>query len=143
MATFRKGGWTIPAVIAVAITVFTGCATTGGSLSSSAERLERSAYELQRDSRDEVSRGSYSREARALAEEARDFRGVLEDRRSKDRDIDDAFADVSKRYHALRDEMDRSRSSREANAEFKAVTDAYLDMEREIRRKGKDRYARD
>ena len=142
MATFRKSGWTIPAVIAVA-TVFAGCATTGGSLSTSAERLERNAYELQKDSRDEVSRGSYSREARALVEEARDFRVVLQDRRSKDRDIDDAFAHVSKRYHALRDEMDRTRSSREANAEFKAVTDAYLDMEREMRRQGKDRYARD
>ena len=143
MATFRKIGWRIPAMIALAVTVFTGCATTGASLQSSAERLERSAYELQKDSRDEVSRGSYSREARALAEEARDFRVVLQDRRSKGKDVDDAFADVSKRYHALRDEMDRTRSSREANAEFKAVTDAYLDMEREIRRQGKDRYARD
>ena len=140
----RSHAWTrsIPAMVAVIITVFTGCATTGASLSGSAERLERNAYALQKESRDDGLRSSYAREARDLAEEARQFRRVL-DHRSRDGELQDAFADLSKRYHALRDEMDRTRNSRDANVEFKAVTDAYLDIEREMRRKGHDRYARD
>lgn len=132
----------VPAMVA-AVSLLVGCATTGGSLTSSAERLEKNSYALQKESRMDASRGAYSREATALAEEAREFRLVVNDRRAREGDVDDAFADVSKRYHALRDEMDRTRNSREADVEFKAVTDAYLDLEREMRRHGKDRYARD
>jgi predicted nucleic acid-binding Zn-ribbon protein len=143
MAIHRKTGWIFPALVASTVAVFTGCATTGGSLPSAAERLERNAYELQKESRDDGARSSYSREAGQLAEEARDFRRVLQDRRSRDNDVQEAFADLSKRYHALRDEMDRKRSSRDADIEFKQVTDAYLDIEREMRKRGKDRYARD
>jgi hypothetical protein len=144
MAAPRKTAWIVPAM-AAAVALITGCATTGGTLSGSAERLERNAYELQRESRDDASRGAYSREAAALAEEARQFRVVLKDQRARKGDVDDAFADVSKRYHALRDEMGRTRNSREADVEFKAVTDAYLDIEREMRKHGRerDRYARD
>jgi len=132
----------VPA-LAATLSFIVGCATTGGTLTGSAERLEKSSYELQKESRLDASHGAYSREATALAEEAREFRLVVNDRRARDGDVDDAFADVSKRYHALRDEMDRTRNSREADVEFKAVTDAYLDLEREMRRHGKDRYARD
>ena len=121
-----------------------GCATTGGNLTSSATRLERSAYALQDEARDDDKRSGFQRDARELAEEARDFRRTVEDRRSSHDDVNDAFGDVSRRYHAMRDEVERSRS-REAEGEFRPVTEAYLDVEREMRsRDGKrDRYARD
>lgn len=120
-----------------------GCVTTGGNLSSSANRLERSAYSLQTEATDDGARGDFRRDARELAEEAREFRRVVEDRRASDEDLRDAFEDVSRRYHAMRDEVDQSRSS-EANAEFRDVTDAYLDVEREMRsRDRRDRVASD
>jgi hypothetical protein len=140
MVIVRSTGWIMPVVAALTLA---GCVTTSGSLSSSAQRLERNASELHADAREDRARTSYTRDAQDLAEEARDFRRVVEDRSARDGDVEEAFAELSRRYHALRDEMDRA-PSREAQVEFKAVTDAYLDVEREMRRHGhKDRYARD
>ena len=121
-----------------------GCATTGGSLSSSASRLERSAYALHEEAQEEDARSGFQRDARELAEEAREFRQVVEDSRASDEDLDEAFSDVSKRYHAMRDEIERSRS-RDAEEDFGAVTEAYLDLERELRSRDgrRDRYASD
>ena len=121
-----------------------GCATTGGNLSSSASRLERSAYALQDEARDDDAHAGFRSDARELAEEARDFRRTVEDHRSSRDDVREAFGDVSKRYHAMRDEVERSRS-READQEFRPVTEAYLDVEREMRSRDdkRDRYARD
>lgn len=131
-------------IACAAALVVGGCATTGGNLSNSAERLERSAYELHADSRnDRYAGSSYSRDAQELAQEARDFRNTIEDHRASDRDKREAFSDLSRQYHALRDDVERSRD-REAEMDFKPVTDAYLDIEREMRRYGeRDRYARD
>jgi hypothetical protein len=121
-----------------------GCATTGGSLTSSATRLERSAYALQEEANDSDVRSDFRRDARELAEETRDFRRVVEDRNSNKEDVHDAFEDVSRRYHSMRDEVERDRD-REANAEFRDVTEAYLDVEREMRSRDgrRDRLARD
>jgi hypothetical protein len=121
-----------------------GCATTGGNLSSSATRLERSAVALQEEARDDEARSGYRVDARELAEEARDFRQTVEDHRASKEDVREAFSDVSKRYHAMRDEVERSRS-REAERDFQPVTEAYLDVEREMRSRDekRDRYARD
>jgi hypothetical protein len=120
-----------------------GCATTGGSLSNSADRLERSAYALQEDARDDDARAGFRSDARELAEEARDFRRTVEDRDSSKDDVHDAFGDVSRRYHAMRDEVERSNSS-EAEREFRPVTEAYLDVERAMRSgHDHDRYASD
>jgi hypothetical protein len=121
-----------------------GCATTGGSLSSSAERLERSAYALQEEANDSDVRTDFRRDARELAEETREFNRVVEDRDSSKEDVHEAFEDVSRRYHALRDEVERDRDH-EANAEFRDVTEAYLDVEREVRSRDsrRDRLARD
>lgn len=140
MLLHKSSAW----VACAAALLATGCATTGGNLSNSAERLERSAYELHADSRNERSAGGgYSRDAQELAKEARDFRSTVEDRRASDRDKQDAFSDLSRQYHALRDEVERSRD-RELESDFKPVTEAYLDIEREMRRHGaRDRYARD
>jgi coenzyme F420-reducing hydrogenase gamma subunit len=121
-----------------------GCATTGGSLSSSATRLERNATALHDEAQDDDARSGFQRDARDLAEEAREFRRTVEDRSSSKEDVREAFSDVSKRYHAMRDEVERSRS-REAEREFQPVTEAYLDVEREMRSRDdkRDRYASD
>jgi hypothetical protein len=129
-------------VAACAVVGLAGCATTHGSLASSAERLERTSAELRADSRNDGS-SAYYRDAQAFAEEARDFRRTLEDRHAERDDLNDAFRDLSGRYHALRDEVERVHD-REIELDFKPVTEAYLDVEREMRRVGdRDRYARD
>jgi hypothetical protein len=125
----------------VALAALGGCATTHGNLSSSADRLERNAAALARDG----SYGSetYSRDARDLAEQAHDFRLALSDRRAGDPDVETAFNDLSRSYHALRDEVDHADSGR-ARDELKPVTEAYLDVEREMGGAGdRHRYARD
>jgi hypothetical protein len=129
-------------VAAIAAVGLTGCASTHGNLASSAERLERSSAELRADSRDDGSSG-FSRDAQQFADEARDFRRTIEDRRTERDDLNEAFRELSGRYHALRDEVERTRD-RDAELDFKPVTEAYLDVEREMRRMGdRDRYARD
>ena len=135
----KKFGLTIAAFAAVGLA---GCVTTHGNLASSAERLERSAVELQSDARNGGD-SSYYRDAQEFAAETRDFNHTLEDRRADGDDIQVAFRALSGRYHALRDEVERSRD-REAELDFKPVTEAYLDVEREMRRYGdRDRYARE
>ncbi|WP_116807469.1 hypothetical protein [Steroidobacter cummioxidans] len=121
-----------------------GCATTGGSLSSSASRLESSAEALRTQARNGDARSSFQGDARELADEARDFRRTVEDRDSSKEDVREAFNDLSKRYHAMRDEVERSQS-REAERDFRPVTEAYLDVEREMRSRDskRDRYASD
>jgi hypothetical protein len=131
---------TIAALAAIGLA---GCATTQGNLESSAERLERSAEELRADARDDGANDGYYRDAQQFADEARDFRRTLDDRHADRDEVNDAFRDLSGRYHALRDEVERTRD-REAELDFKPVTEAYLDVEREMRRHGdRDRYARD
>ena len=107
-----------------------GCATTGGSLSSSADKLARNADTLARSADDD---SRYSRDARELADEAGDFHKLLSDRRADDRDVKTAFNELSRDYHALRDEVDRD-DSRETRLDFRGVTEAYLDVEREMGR---------
>jgi hypothetical protein len=129
-------------MIAFAAVGLAGCVSTHGNLASSAERLERSAVELQGDARGEGD-SAYYRDAQEFAAESRDFRRTLDDRRADGDDVHEAFRALSGRYHALRDEVERSRD-REAELDFKPVTEAYLDVEREMRRVGdRDRVARD
>jgi outer membrane murein-binding lipoprotein Lpp len=131
----------VTAAVAAAVSL-AGCVTTQGNLASSAERLERSTAELRSDARNDGS-SAYHRDAQQFAEEAREFRRTIEDRRADDDDVQDAFRDLSGRYHALRDEVERSRD-RDVELDFKPVTEAYLDVEREMRRVGdRDRVARD
>jgi hypothetical protein len=126
----------------VAAIGLSGCVTTHGNLATSAERLERSAAELRADARNDGS-SNYYRDAQEFADETRDFRRALDDRDTDREDLNDAFRDLSGRYHALRDEVERTHD-REAELGFKPVTEAYLDVEREMRRVGdRDRYARD
>ena len=130
-------------IAALATIGLAGCVTTQGNLESSAERLERSAEELRADARDDGASSGYYRDAQQFAEEARDFRRTLDERHADRDDVKDAFRDLSGRYHALRDEVERTHD-RDAEVDFKPVTEAYLDVEREMRRYGdRDRYARD
>ena len=124
------------AVLAIGMT---GCATTSGGLSSSAERLERASYSFERNVD-----GSSERDARELAAEARDFNLTLKDRRADAGDVRDAFNDLSRSYHAARDEVERDRS-RDTERDFAPVTEAYLDVERAMSAsdKRRDRYASD
>jgi uncharacterized coiled-coil DUF342 family protein len=124
----------------VSAAVLGGCATTS-SLTSSADRLERNAEVLARNSGDDSDR--FSRDARALADQAQDFHETVSDRRADSEDVREAFEELSRDYHALRDEVDRS-NSREAARDLQPVTEAYLDIERGIGGyRDNDRYARD
>jgi len=110
-----------------------GCVTTtSGVLTTSAQRLEHSTYNLYDEARAEGVSDRYSRNAQELAEEARDFRHTLSDRKADDDDVQEAFHELSRSYHALRDDVERSRSAA-VDREFKPVTQAYLDIEREMR----------
>lgn len=128
-------------VVFGAAALLAACATTGMNLRSSAERLERRATDLTMESRDVDAGHDYRRDAVAFADEARDFRRIVENRDSDSRDVREAFQDLSKRYHALRDEAEDG-DDPGTKAEFHAVTEAYLDVQREVEgeRYASDRY---
>jgi hypothetical protein len=121
----------LPAAAACALLGLVGCVSTRSNLTSSAERLEHNANALARDARDADYPAGYVHDAHELADEAREFRHTAEDRSASDTDVKVAFERVSRRYHALRDDVDRS-DSRTAQADLKPVTDSYLDVEREM-----------
>lgn len=124
--------------------VLAGCATTSGGVATSAERLERAAAAFERDADTDREGRRYENDAQDLTAEARDFRETLRDDRGDEDDVRDAFRDLSQSYHAARDEVSR-RGDREAEREFGAVTEAYLDLERALNESDerRDRYARD
>jgi hypothetical protein len=129
----------------IVLTALAGCVTTHGNLASSADRLERDADALTRDSRDTRDYGvtsSYSHDARELAEQTHDFRETLADRNADDRDVRAAFQRVSETYHRLRDAVDRA-DGHQAQIDLRPVTEAYLDVEREIGGYDRHRYARE
>jgi hypothetical protein len=130
--------WVGPIVIALC--GMTGCATTGPSLSSSAERLEDTSFAMERN----ADQSRVRQDARELSEEAREFRRTLMSNRADRGDVREEFDDVSRSYHSLRDEVERARDH-ETDRYFEPVTNAYLDIEREIGRsdpEDRDRYAR-
>jgi hypothetical protein len=113
-----------------------GCVTMHTGLSNSAQRMERSSELMERNADDRGIR----EDARQLSAETRDFRETVADSTADRDDIRGAFDDLSRSYHSLRDEVEKSQD-RESERDFDAVTSAYLDIEREINRS--DRYARD
>src|SRR5262249_13151883 len=128
---------------ATLVALMSGCATSPhGNLARSADRLDHNAQVLAHDDRGYAT-SNYAREADVLAEKSHDFRRTVEDPRADRRDLDSAFESLSRSYHSLRDDVDRS-DSREAQLDLKPVTEAYLDVEREMGGyPAKDRYARD
>lgn len=118
-----------------AIVALSGCVSTRSNLASSADRLEHSSAALAEDT-DRLPRSSdyptgYARDTQQLAEDSRHFRHVAEDRESSDSDVKASFRRVSHSYLLVRDDIEHS-DSREARDDLKPVTDAYLDVEREV-----------
>lgn len=127
------------------LTALAGCATTHGRLSSSADRLEENAHAFATDSRYSASSEDRSSElahdAHELADSSHEFRRAINDRHADDRDVKDAFDQVSHDYHSLRDDVDHS-DSPDARADLRPVTQAYLDVERDMEGySGHGRYA--
>lgn len=130
MTIVRTTGWLTAALMAVA---FAGCATTAhGGLHSSAARLDRNAQAFAQDAQ-EAPRGydqptGYTQDAQDFADRAHEFRRTVEDRGRDSADARDSFADLSRSYNALRDDVERS-DDRDARRDFRPVTRSYLDVE--------------
>lgn len=123
------------AAAGAALLVLAGCVSTRSNLADSADRLEHNTAALAQDT-DRLPAGNdyptgYTRDTEQLSEDARYFRHIAEDRDSTDTDVKAAFRRVSRSYLAVRDDVEHS-DSREARADLKPVTDAYLDLEREV-----------
>lgn len=116
-----------------AIVALSGCVSTRSNLASSADRLEHRSAALAQDTlpRNSDYPTGYARDTQQLAEDSRHFRHVAEDRDSSDSDVKASFRRVSHSYLLVRDDIEHS-DSREARDDLKPVTDAYLDVEREV-----------
>ena len=130
-----KAGWITASLMMLAIA---GCATTRhGGLDSSADRLDRNAQAFAQDSQ-EAPRGysentSYTEDARDFADRAHEFHRTVEDRDAGDGDVSDrdvkaSFDELSRSYHALRDDVEKSGDA-DARRDMQPVTQAYLDVE--------------
>jgi hypothetical protein len=111
-----------------------GCMSNRGNLTNAADNLEYNANTLVRDAHDDSARGDYrppyERDARALADDAHEFRRAVDDR-AGDGDVRMAFERVSRSYHALRDEVAHSESL-QARRDFAPVTDSYRQLEHDL-----------
>ncbi len=117
MMTAGRAGWLTASLMAVALA---GCATTHGGLNSSADRLDRNAQAFAQDSDTE--------DARDFADRAHEFRRAVEDEDADNRDVKASFDELSRSYHALRDDVERSDDTH-ARHDLQPVTQAYLDVE--------------
>jgi hypothetical protein len=130
MMTVGKTRWLMASLMAVALA---GCATTRhGGLDDSADRLDANAQVFAQNAA-EAPRGtdentSYTEDARDFADRAHEFHRTVEDRDADKADVRASFADLSRSYHALRDDVQRSDSDY-ARHDLAPVTQAYLDVE--------------
>ena len=129
MMTAGRVGWLTASLMAVALA---GCATTHGGLNSSADRLDRNAQAFAQDSADAphgyAENTDYSEDARDFADRAHEFRRTVADEGGDTRDVRASFDDLSRSYHALRDDVEHS-DSEDARRDLRPVTQAYLDVE--------------
>ncbi len=130
MMTVGKTRWLMASLMAVALA---GCATTRhGGLDDSADRLDANAQLFAQDAAaaphgyDENT--SYTEDARDFADRAHEFHRTVEDPGADKADVQAAFADLSRSYHALRDDVQHSDSDY-ARHDLAPVTQAYLDVE--------------
>lgn len=144
MATTGRAAWLTAALMAVALA---GCATTRhGGLDHSAARLDRNAQALAQDS-EEAPRGyaertSYTEDARDFADRAHEFRRTVEDDSADKQDVRASFDELSRSYHALRDDVERS-GDEDARRDMRPVTQAYLDVEDDMGGAGPSRYSQE
>lgn len=142
MVTVGKAGWLIASFAAAALA---GCATTPhGGLDHSAYRLDQDAQAFAQDSED-APRGysedtSYTEDARDFADRAHQFHRIVEDSSADSRDVRASFDELSRSYHALRDDVQHSESE-DARRDLRPVTHAYLDVEDDVEGTGPSRYS--
>jgi hypothetical protein len=113
------------------VAVLASCVMTPrNTLATSSDRLESSAHALAVNARDDAGYPvNYSRDARLLADDARELRHIVEGRGGGEADVRVAFERVSRSYHVVRDEVDDS-DNRAARVALQPVTESYLDVER-------------
>jgi hypothetical protein len=122
-----------------------GCATTPhGGIDYSANRLDSNAQVFAQDAQ-QAPRGysentSYTEEAQDFADRAHEFRRTVEDPGADKRDVRASFDDLSRSYHALRDDVQRSDSDY-ARRDLGPVTQAYLDVEDDMGGAAPSRYS--
>ncbi|MGH8317835.1 MAG: hypothetical protein ACREUL_07640 [Steroidobacteraceae bacterium] len=142
MRVSGKAGWLTASLMAVALV---GCATTRhGGLDYSAARLDRNAQAFAQDAQD-APRGyaentSYTTDANDFADRAHEFRRTVEDPSADRRDVRASFDALSRDYHALRDDVQRS-GDEDARRDLHPVTQAYLDVEDDMGGAGPSRYS--
>lgn len=142
MMTVRRAGWLTGSLMAVALT---GCASTPhGGLDYSANRLDSDAQAFAQNAQ-EAPRGynesrSYAEDAGDFADRAHEFRRTVEDPGADKRDIRASFDDLSRSYHSLRDDVQRSDSDY-ARRDLGPVTQAYLDVEDDMGGAAPSRYS--
>jgi hypothetical protein len=130
--------------VSAALLGLAGCASTRGNVNNAADNLEYTSNTLARDAQADAARTDhaplYERDARALAADARELRGAV-DERGGDADVRAAFDQVSRSYHAVRDEVADS-GDLQAQRDFAAVTDSYRHLEHDLNVPDRDREAR-
>jgi hypothetical protein len=142
MMTGRKARWLTASLMAVALA---GCATSRhGGLDYSADRLDTNAQAFAQNAA-EAPRGydentSYTEDARDFADRAHEFHHAVEDPDADKHDVRASFDELSRSYHALRDDVQRSDSDY-ARRELAPVTQAYLDVEDDMGGAGPSRYS--
>ena len=130
MMTVGKVRWLTASLMAVALA---SCATTRhGGLDDSADRLDSNAQVFAQNAA-EAPRGydensSYTEDARDFADRAHEFHRTVEDPGADRADVRASFADLSRSYHELRDDVQHSDSDY-ARHDLAPVTQAYLDVE--------------
>jgi hypothetical protein len=142
MMTAGKWRLLTASLMAVALA---GCATTRhGGLDYSAERLDTNAQTFAQNAA-EAPRGydentSYTEDARDFADRAHEFHRTVEDRDAAKPDVRASFDDLSRSYHALRDDVQHSDSDY-ARRDLAPVTQAYLDVEDDMGGAPRSRYS--
>lgn len=131
-------------IVSGAMLGLAGCASTRGNVNNAADNLQYNANTLVRDAQDDAVRRDhaplYERDARALADNARDLRTAV-DERASDADVRVAFDHVSRSYHAVRDEVADS-GDLQAQRDFSTVTESYRHLEQDLGVPYRDREAR-
>lgn len=140
--TVGKARWLTASLMAVALA---GCATTRhGGLDHSADRLDTNAQAFAQNAAD-APRGydentSYTEDARDFADRAHEFHRTVEDTSADKHDVRASFDELSRSYHALRDDVQRSDSDY-ARRDLAPVTQAYLDVEDDMGGAAPSRYS--
>jgi hypothetical protein len=118
------------ATSALVLVVLTSCATTHSNMMASAGRLERSAGAFASDTR------GYFRDAAEFADQAHEFRETVD--QAGDREVILAYEQLWRSYQALHHEVQALHheverlDSRQAQIDFKPVTQAFGDVVRDM-----------